>query len=255
VSVVARDHAPAAPGAGGSGPPGPGLAGQTLAWARAHRAIRRSRPVTVGLAILAVVVARPGYLPIPFVIALLPLAALVVAAVADTAWGRPPRRRLLAAATSWRTRGAKAGRALRAAAVAGVVVAAVGVAGPGWRDRDLALMTVDQDAPMAAAERWIGANLPRTSRILVDDSLWVDLVRRGHAPHRTVWFWKLDRDPEIRARYPHGWRDFDDVVSTTAVRGSVHDLPQVSEALRHATVAASFGRGEHQVQVLRIHAG
>jgi hypothetical protein len=227
-----------------------------LALIPAGLAIRRSRPVTAGLAILAAVVARPGYLPIPFAIGLLPLAALVVATVADTAWGRPPHhRQLLAAATSWRTRGAKAGRALRAAAVAGVVVAAVAVAGPGWRDRDLALMTVDQDAPMAAAERWIGANLPRSSRILVDDSLWVDLVRRGFAPHRTVWFWKLDRDPEIRARYPHGWRDFDYVVSTTAVRGSVHDLPQVSEALRHATVAASFGRGEYQVEVLRIHPG
>ena len=113
-------------------------------------------------------------------------------------------------------------------------------------------MTIDHDHPMTQAQHWIAANVPRTSPILVDDALWVDLVRSGRPPTRVVWFWKLDRDPEIKARYPDGWRHFEYVVSTTAVRGSFYELPDVSAALEHGTVVASFGTGEDQVQILRV---
>jgi hypothetical protein len=50
-------------------------------------AIRRLRPVTAAFATLAAMVVRPGYLPVPLVIAMLPFASLLVAGVADTAWG------------------------------------------------------------------------------------------------------------------------------------------------------------------------
>jgi Dolichyl-phosphate-mannose-protein mannosyltransferase len=216
-------------------------------------AIRRVRPLAAGLLVLAVIVARPGYLPIPFVIAVLPLAALVVAAVIDAAWGRlrssDPRR---PATARWRRWAAASLRVARAGMVGIVVVTAVNVIGPGWRERDHQLMAIDRDRPMTQAEQWIAANVPRASPILVDDALWVDLVRSGRPPDRVVWFWKLDRDPEIKARYPDGWRHFQYVVSTTAVRGSFYELPYVSAALEHGTVVASFGTGEDQVQILRV---
>jgi hypothetical protein len=215
-------------------------------------AIRRVRPLAAGLVVLAVIVARPGYLPIPFVIGVLPLAALVVAAVVDAAWGRLRSSDPRPADARWRRWAAAWLRVVRAATVGIVVVAAVNVIGPGWQERDHQLMTIDRDRPMTQAEQWIAANVPRTSPILVDDALWVDLVRSGRPPTRVVWFWKLDRDPEIKARYPDGWRHFEYVVSTTAVRGSFYELPYVSAALEHGTVVASFGTGEDQVQILRV---
>ena len=106
---------------------------------------------------------------------------------------------------------------------------------------------------MTLAEQWIDMHVPRSTPILVDDSLWVDLVRSGRAPARVVWFFKLDNDPAIKARYPGGWRQFGYIVSTAGVRGSFYELPSVSAALKHGTVTASFGGGKDQVQVLRIN--
>jgi hypothetical protein len=211
--------------------------------------IRRVRPVAAGLAILAVMSLRPGYLPIPFVIGILPLAALVVAAVADRMWAPPaPIRR----AGIIRRLLQGTGRLARNGVVVAAVVAGVVAAGPDWYDMDRNLMTVDHDRPLTQAQRWISANVPPGSPILVDDALWVDMVRSGRPATRVVWFWKLDRDPEIQTRYPDGWREFDYVVSTIAVRLSIEQLPQISAAIGHGSVVASFGEGGDQVQVLRI---
>jgi hypothetical protein len=218
--------------------------------------IRRTRPLAAGLAILAAMVARPGYLPGPFVIAVLPLAALVVAAAADGAWGpgrRPDGRR--PSAGVWRMRAMAVLGVVKKGAVVAAVAVAVAVVSPGWWNTNRDLMTVDHDRPTRQAERWIEANVPPESSILIEDSIWVDLVRTGRPPSRVVWFWKLKRgDPEIDARYPNGWRDMDYVVSTAAIRGSARDLPEVAAALRAGTMVASFGEGGDQVQVLQIDA-
>jgi Dolichyl-phosphate-mannose-protein mannosyltransferase len=232
----------------------PWLVMASLALLPACLMIRRARPLALGLLILTVIVARPGYLPIPFIIAALPFAALVVAVVVDVAWGRlRSGDRHGSAKARWRRWTAAGLRTLRAGAVGVAVVAAISFVGPTWQEVNRRLMTVDRDRPMTQAKEWIDANVPRTSPILVDDSIWVDLVRSDRPPARVVWFWKLDRDPEIKARYPDGWRHFQYVVSTTAVRGSSYELPEVTAALQHATVAASFGAGEDQVEILRIH--
>jgi hypothetical protein len=215
--------------------------------------IRRTRPVAAGLAFLVVMSLRPGYLPIPFVIGLLPLAALVIAAVADRMWAPPqsPHR-------FRRTRGIRRAlrgiwRLARKVVVVAAVTAAVVVVGPEWYESDRDLMTVDHDRPLTQAQEWIEANVPPDSPILVDDAMWVDMVRSNRPASRVVWFWKLDRDPEIRARYPGGWRQFDYVVSTIAVRLSLNQLPEISAAMGNGSVVASFGEGGDQVQILRIH--
>jgi hypothetical protein len=216
-------------------------------------AIRRARPLAVGFLMLALMVVRPGYLPAPFVIAALPLAALVVAVTVDAAWGRPWSRDPLRAGNArWRRWTAAALGTARAGAVGAALLVAVNLIGPGWLERDRRLMTTDRDHPMTQAERWIDANVPRTAPILVDDSLWVDLVRSGRPPARVVWFFKLDNDPEIKARYPDGWRQFRFVVSTAGVRGSFYELPSIAAALEHGAVVASFGTGEDQVQIVQV---
>jgi hypothetical protein len=221
----------------------PWLLAAALVLAPVALAIRRLRPLTVGFLLLVAMITRPGYLPIPFVIGLLPLAALIVAAVGDAVWG-PPWRSLAGTARIWPLAG-------RVALSATLVTAALAV-GPQWRDKDRDLMTTDHDAPLAQAERWIAANLPPSSRLVVDDAIWVDLVRRGRPPKHVVWFWKLGTDPEVDAYYPNGWRDFDYVVATGALRGSSNVIPPLKTMLRHSRPLASFGRYGEEIQVLEV---
>ena len=111
-------------------------------------------------------------------------------------------------------------------------------------------MTVDHDRPFRRAEP--GSPERPTTRLLVDDALWVDLVERGYRPGQVVWFYKLDTDRDIKGRYPQGWREFDDLVSTGALRNFPDSLPQVREALRRSRVVAGFGHGSERVEVRRV---
>jgi Dolichyl-phosphate-mannose-protein mannosyltransferase len=245
--------------------------------------IRRLRPVTVAFAILAAVTLRPGYLPIPLVIGMLPFASLLVAGVADTAAahlagrgrsrqaahaghlagssrsgratadghpaGSARRRRAVAAGPLAGSPGS--GRVAGAVAMVAVVVVAL-LALPRWYQGDRDLMTVDHDKPFRQAEAWINGHVPHRGRLLVDDSLWVDLVQDGYPPGQVVWFYKLDTDRDVRARYPRGWRDFDYVVSAATLRAFPDRLPQVAEAVRHSRPVASFGHGAERVEIRRI---
>ena len=47
--------------------------------------VRRLRPFAVGLVILIAMVLRPGYLPVPFILAALPLTALLAAGTGEVA--------------------------------------------------------------------------------------------------------------------------------------------------------------------------
>jgi hypothetical protein len=200
--------------------------------------IRRLRPVTLAFVILVAMTLRPGYLPIPLVIGMLPFASLLVAGVADTAAAR------LAGS-------ARGGRVAGAVAMAAVVAVAL-LALPRWYHGDRDLMTVDHDKPFRQAEAWINGHVPHRGRLLVDDSLWVDLVQDGYPPGQVVWFYKLDTDRDVRARYPRGWRDFDYVVSAATLRAFPDRLPQVAEAVRHSRPVASFGHGAERVEIRKI---
>jgi hypothetical protein len=212
-------------------------------------AMRRLRPVTAAFVILAAMALRPGYLPVPLVIGLLPFASLLVAGVADAAWGRPTRQAVAADVTGWRIPGA---RALGPVLVVACLAAAAVVVVPQWVQRDRDLMTADHDRPFRQAEAWIAANVPHQARLLVDDALWVDLVERGYPPGQVVWFYKLDTDRDVTARYPRGWREFDYLVSTATLRSFPDNLPQVAETQRHSRVVATFGRGTERVEIRKV---
>jgi hypothetical protein len=228
--------------------------------------VRRLRPVTAAFAILAVMALRPGYLPIPLVIGMLPFASLLLAGVTDAALRRsapaapaaPAAGSSGAAASSTGPAGPSRVAAGRGRMAAGSVLVAVCllatavVVGPRWWQKDRDLMTVDHDAPFRQAEAWITANVPHQGRLLVDDSLWVDLVERGYPPGQVVWFYKLDTDRDVKARYPRGWRDFDYVVSAATLHAFPDRLPQVAEAVRHSRVVASFGHGAERVEIRKV---
>jgi hypothetical protein len=215
-------------------------------------AVRRLRPVTLALAMQFVMLVRGGYLPGPFVIGMLPFAALLLAGLAAVLWG-------LAEQDQWRSV-LVVGRRV---AVAGLVVVAALVVLPRWWAGDRAQMTANDAASWTAAEAWVEHNVPRNQRVIVDDTMWVDLVDHGFPRQLgVVWFYKLDSsnnlDPSVARKLPGGWRQFGYIVSTPAMRSSVRDMPNglvpVREALANSTPVATFGTGTNQVEVRHITA-
>jgi hypothetical protein len=230
----------------------PWLLGATIVLVPAGLAIRRLRPVTTAFVILTAMALRPGYLPVPLVIGMLPFASLLVAGVADTAWGRPSGRSAPPPEVARSGGRSPAAPALGRALVAACLAVAVVVVGPHWWQRDRDLMTADHDRPFRQAEAWIASNVPHKARLLVDDSLWVDLVERGYPPGQVIWFYKLDTDRDIQGRYLRGWREFDYLISSETLRSFPDSLPQARETLRRSKVVASFGRGAQRVEIRKV---
>ncbi|WP_375489228.1 ArnT family glycosyltransferase [uncultured Jatrophihabitans sp.] len=211
--------------------------------------MRRIRPVAIGFALLVLIVFKPGYLPVPFAIALLPLAAVVVAGVADVAahW-RPARWKVEA-----RTLRHRVGPVTPVVAV--VVVAALVAGALTWLPKLRGELRSNPDAPVAASERWIEHNIPKTARMAVDDAYWVDLVRAGFPRQNVVWYYKIDTDPAVEKLSPAGWRDYSYVVLTQSVRSDPQGLASLNKAVSSSVEVARFGTGLTAVDIRRVLSG
>ncbi|MCS5486627.1 glycosyltransferase family 39 protein [Curtobacterium flaccumfaciens pv. beticola] len=213
--------------------------------------LRRVRPIAAMLVFLLAMMFRPnGYLPVPYVIMLVPFAALLVAYTAERAVlalaGRTRRNA--------RTRVRWFARRSLGATWAVVTAAALVVAVPLWGTQLRGFLVADLDLPMQQAEQWVGDNVPKSSRLLVDDAMWVDLVRDGFARNNVVWYYKLDTDGAVQRQSPNGWKDSDYVVTTDSMRTGGNSSRDVSLAIQNSTSVASFGSGDQRVDVRRIHA-
>lgn len=204
--------------------------------------IKRFRWVGLVVVLLALMLLRPGYLPVMYVLPALPFLALVVGGVFDEAWNLASQHRaaVLSAAAMW------VRRSLVTLGIAGLAVLVfpfyhVGI------DR---AMAADADRRFAQAQDWLEANLQPDDRLFVDGALWLDVVQSGHPPENTIWFYKLDSDPGIHV--PGGWRAVDYIVSSEVVRNSVYDLPQMEQALENSEPIVTFGKGSGRVEIRRI---
>ena len=77
-------------------------------------------------------------------------------------------------------------------------------------------------------------------------------TRGGFFSRTVVVYWPLDYDPAVKRRFPGGWRDFDYVVSTEAVRSNTEQTPTTLEALENSHVIAQFGEGPQRIEVRAI---
>ncbi|TDN46273.1 4-amino-4-deoxy-L-arabinose transferase-like glycosyltransferase [Curtobacterium flaccumfaciens] len=212
--------------------------------------LRRVRPLAAMLVFLLVFMFRPnGYLPVPYVIMLVPLGALLVAFVAERAVLAVTGRTAFRARN--RVRGAS--RRVLGGAWALVTAAALVVAVPLWGSQLRGFLVTDLDRPMAQAENWIGDNVDKRSRMLVDDAMWVDLVNDGFARDNVVWYYKLDTDGAVERQSPNGWKDSDYVVTTDSMRTGGNSSSDVRQAIENSTTVASFGTGDQQVDVRQIN--
>ncbi len=220
-------------------------------------AVRRLRPAAVGLVFPLLPLLRPGgYLPAMFVIGLLPFAALVAAGAAD--WALQPsrlawlrRRRSAIAARVYLAGGERRRRAggLLAAALAAALLAAFVVAAtPRWAAADRHAMTADAAAPSREAVAWLSAHASRRAYLLVDDSVWTDLVNRGFARSHVIWFSKLDLDPSLGGTR---WNRFTYVVRSNLIPFSDWG-PNAQTVWRHGSTAAVFRYGGEWVTIRRV---
>ena len=317
--------------------------------------MRRTRAVALAFALQVVQLLRNGYLPYPYVIAMLPFGALIVAAVLGRAAGalwfpaQPGIRKVVARACRtlhlphderaldpeatpsitlpdrrpWDTAphglalppgvaaGAPAGLAAGGFAVDGRplvaarsgddlggwwprrvvrrfrrrwlsawqgpprhafhVASAVGVAwlllvvGQAWQAPLADLRLVSRDEGKAAALRWVVDHVPRSDHLVVDDSLWVDLVNAGFAPSHVVWFTKLDVDSAVTLPATPAWKGIDYVVVDHQDDLSLHVqddgkpspttlgmFPTIGQALRHVSATQTFGVGLDAITVRHV---
>ncbi|NUK17273.1 phospholipid carrier-dependent glycosyltransferase [Streptomyces lunaelactis] len=239
-----------------------GLAGAallllTLRWSVTARAL--AGPALV-VAILALVAMRPsGYLPAMYVIQALPFLAIVLAGGAASVahailrregnpFGRVLKRRT----------GSMVPPVVRHGVAGLLAVAAAAYVVPHWYTGNRDALTVDANAPYRAAASWMQNEVtdPASTRVLVDDALWLDLVHDGYkAGTGAIWFYKADLDPAVTKTMPRGWRDLDYVVSSPTVRRDAVDLPNVKAALEHSKPVAVFGDGEDRIEIRRIAGG
>ncbi len=209
-------------------------------------AFRRTRPMAALVVFAVAVMFRPNsYVPVPYVIMLLPFGALLIAAAGDSAVKAYRERRGRALTTT----------ANRVGATAWLVVSAVAIAAavPLWTVQLRGFEKADLDASMVSAESWVNDNVPHDSRLLVDDSMWVDLVKDGFARDNVIWFYKLDTDTAVEAQNPNGWKDSDYIIETDSIRTSAYAEPNIRQALANSTVVADFGTGTKEVTIRQIH--
>jgi cellulose synthase/poly-beta-1,6-N-acetylglucosamine synthase-like glycosyltransferase/4-amino-4-deoxy-L-arabinose transferase-like glycosyltransferase len=249
----------------------PWLLGAALLFSPIALARRSTRAIALAFLIQVAVILRPGYLPNMYVIALLPFAALIVAGTVQSWWrvasGRdwghsPPAHRGGSAASGAPAVLLRWGRvATSGVALAVVAVVAALIVAPRWGRADHEALIVRQDGAQRAAEAWLVANVGRKQPIIVTDDFWIYLIEHGFDSRtaegglnsrKVVSYWPLDYDPAVKKLFPNGWRDFDYVVSTDAMRVTATYTPTTAQALEHSRVVARFGSGYGRIEVRAI---
>jgi hypothetical protein len=203
-------------------------------------ALPRLRALGIALALPVATALRPGgYVPAMYVIGVLPFAAIAISGLAEEAvrWARRDRRRF-----AW------AGRVIGALAAVALVAAPAALAAPMWTKRDRQMLSANDVGATERAVDWLATHASPDSTLLVDDTVWTDLVQRGFQRDRTIWFYKLDLDPAVRMPW---WR-FDYVVRSNILAGNLYWLPRSTLVFDHSEPVAVFTTKDERIEIRRV---
>ncbi len=132
-------------------------------------------------------------------------------------------------------------------ALAVIAVLLVGVA-PQWTTSARAAMKANTAAPSQQAVDWLSGHVSKHAYLLVDDSVWTDLVDRGFQRSHTIWYSKLDLDPTLGGVR---WNRFKYVVWSNLV--PLRDWgPNARSVYYHSRPVVSFRSGSEVVQIRRV---
>lgn len=207
---------------------------------------RKLWPLTLAMVIGLAMLLRDGYLPYPYIIALLPLAALMVGGALHTIFVLPLGNRF----KGWKGRSLRIISGLAAVAFAAVAVTLLAQA---WQPKLNVLLNDDADASSRQAVAWVDQNVDRDKRLVVESALWSDLERKGFNRPEPVWIYKTETDPEVQAELG-GWEGIDYLVlnGPTLQDSTRAKFPTVFQAIDNARVVAEFGTDENKVVIMQV---
>ena len=221
--------------------------------------IKAMRPFVLMLVCVMAPIVKPGgYLPAMYIIAALPLCALLVGGVLSGAWSKLERmantRR-----SRWDLIPLTVGVAVFAVLVGGLVC----YAGEHYSSGDQPLLTTNAVAPYAETEAWIARNVaPATingklvvQNVLTDDAFSTDLYRMGLGPWQAVSYYKYDLDPTAAKKLPGGYHDIAYIIDTPQMRSDIttQHLVKTEAAIQHSTLVATFGDSDSRIQILQVN--
>lgn len=187
---------------------------------------------------------RNGYLPYPYIIALLPFAALCFGGVFDRWVVRPIAR----------GRGLSLARLGAANLFMIIFWIALLVVLPVWQSKLYALTRLDQDNSSRQAVAWIEKNIPKDKRMVVESALWTDLQDKGFNRPSPVWLYKTETDPAVTAEI-NGWKGIDYVVLNGPTVGSTtfeEAFPTSHQAIEHGRLVAEFGSSNQKILIYQV---
>jgi 4-amino-4-deoxy-L-arabinose transferase-like glycosyltransferase len=209
---------------------------------------KQVRPLALAMLIGLAMLLRSGYLPYPYVIALLPLAALMIGNALQLVIIDPLKN--VKAKKGWLT---AARRTVAGAAAVLLLAASVLTIVPAWQPKLAGAMTADPDAGSRQAIAWVAANVSRDNRLVVDSVLWQDLYDAGFTDPRLVWLYKTETDPEV-VKELGGWEGIDYLVlqGPTLRDNSPDEFPTAFKAIENGDIVAEFGQDDRKVVVVKV---
>lgn len=209
---------------------------------------RRRDHLATGLALLigsfVLFLGRGGIVLDYYVIPLVALLAVALGIVAGHA---------LNAAARWQP-----GRRFGAAIAVALTVLLVG----GSARANRPAFTVDQTTAQTEAARWVAANLPSDSLIIMDSYPWVDLrdpTFTGGRTFRAHYYWPALNDPTLRRRLTENrWQTIDYVVTSPSLFSSEarSDIDLLREVVENSDIVrrvAAPGAGMEIRRVRKVH--
>lgn len=206
--------------------------------------LRNLRIAGLSLLIGLLMLLRTGYLPYPYIIMLLPFAALTFSGAIDLLIFKPLAK--------W-----KFGLQpiLAGASLILLIIITFQLVIPDWEPKIHALNSVDQDQSSRQAISWIAKNIPRDNKLVVESALWTDLLQKGYDSPTPIWLYKTETDPAVKKSIG-GWQGVDYVVlngPTVGRKDFDKTFPTVSEAIKESKLTAEFGQDNQKILVYKVN--
>jgi hypothetical protein len=210
-------------------------------------AVRRFRPLAAAFWPLVLVAAVSTAPAVATLAVALPLGAVLLGGALEALWEWTQDVRRARRQTSYRaSRGVTIVDGL-APALLTVVAVAAAVSGPRWVNTHAEALDADHDRGVRAAVAWLDANTPDTTRLVVDETTWLDVVLDGTDP----------ADIAVPGRLTGSTLDYHYAVvaAGTPDGGSDDDgagALGTGALARGLAPAAVFGHGADQVEIRRL---
>lgn len=204
---------------------------------------RNLRVVAFAFLIGLLLVLRSGYLPYPYIVMLLPFAALTFAGVLQYAVIRPLQNS-----------GSVIRDSLARIMVIALISSTVIFVAPAWHSKLTAITTTDLDASSRQAIAWIDRNISRDNRLVVESALWIELQEKGFSQPEPVWLYKTETDPAVTKELG-GWQGIDYVILNGPTVGAANfnkSFPTVTQAINNAELVAEFGTDNQKIHIYQV---